>query len=129
MKVDIKNWAQKYENLSNNDETISAMGKYYSCSFMYDMEDKKVIIEMLDGKVRKINTNPQPSDSYDFALRASAATWRQFAEPIPKPMFQGIWAASFREDLRIEGNQLVMMKNLRNFTLQFELLRKSGVPV
>jgi hypothetical protein len=44
-------------------------------------------------------------------------------------MFHGIWAASFREDLKIEGNHLIMMQNLRNFTLQFELLRKCGVPV
>ena len=129
MKVDIKNWAQRYENLTNNDEAIAAMGKYYTCSFMYDMQKEKVIIEMLDGKVRSINTNPGFLDSYDFSLRACAETWREFAEPIPKPMFQGIWSASFREDLKIEGNHLVMMQNLRNFTIQFELLRKSGVPV
>jgi hypothetical protein len=48
---------------------------------------------------------------------------------MPKPMFHGIWAASFREDLKLEGNLLVLMQNLRNFTAQFELLRKSGVPV
>ena len=45
------------------------------------------------------------------------------------PMFHGIYAASFREDLKIEGNHLVLMQNLRNFTVQFELLRQSGVPV
>jgi hypothetical protein len=44
-------------------------------------------------------------------------------------MYHGIWAASFRRDLKIEGNILVMMQNLRNFTVQFELLRKVGVPV
>ncbi len=48
-----------------------------------------------------------------------AQTWAAF----------GIWAASFRKDLRIEGNTLVLMQNLRNVTLQFELLRKVGVPV
>ena len=44
-------------------------------------------------------------------------------------MYHGIWSASFRRDLKIEGNILVMMQNLRNFTVQFELLRKVGVPV
>ena len=99
------------------------------CSFMFDMEECKVIIEMHDGIVKSINTDPGPLDPYDFALRASAASWREFARPVPRPMFHGIWAASFREDLKIEGNHLVLMKNLRNFTVQFELLRKSGVPV
>ena len=129
MSSELDNWAKKYEDLTNSDETIGAMAKYYSCSFMFDMEKAKVIIEMQDGKVKNINTNPGPLDAYDFALRASANTWKEFSHPMPKPMYHGIWSASFRKDLKIEGNHLVLMKNLRNFTVQFELLRKSGVPV
>ena len=129
MSSGLDNWAKKYEDLSNSDETIGAMAKHYSCSFMFDMEKAKVIIEMHDGKVKNINTNPGPLDPYDFALRASANTWKEFSQPIPKPMYHGIWSASFRKDLKIEGNHLILMKNLRNFTVQFELLRISGVPV
>ena len=129
MSVGLDNWAKKFEEATNRDETIGAMAKYYSCSFMFDMEKAKVIIEMHDGKVKNINTNPGPLDPYDFALRASAKTWREFGQPMPKPMYHGIWSASFLRDLKIEGNHLVLMKNLRNFTVQFELLRKTGVPV
>ncbi|MCE2859611.1 MAG: hypothetical protein LW731_07185 [Oxalobacteraceae bacterium] len=129
MTTDIKSWAIKFKNMSDNDKTIGAMAKYYTCTFMWDMDEKKVIIEMHDGKVKHINTDPAPLDAYDFALRASAQTWREFARPVPRPMFHGIWAASFRQDLKLEGNILVMMQNLRNFTVQFELLRKCGVPV
>ncbi len=129
MKPDVKAWARNFESLTNSDETIAAMGRYYTCSFIFDMEHERVLVEMHDGKVKRIVTDPGPLDACDFILRASAATWREFAKPIPKPMFHGIWAASFREDLRIEGNHLVLMQNLRNFTVQFELLRKCGVPV
>lgn len=129
MAADVKNWASKFKSLTNNDETIQVMGKYYTCTFMLDMGDCKVIVDMHDGKVKDINTNPQPLDAYDFALRASPQTWREFGKPIPKPMFHGIWSASFRKDLKLEGNLLVLIQNLRNFTVQFELLRKSGVPV
>ena len=129
MSSGLDNWAKKYEDATNSDETIKAMAKYYTCSFMFDMEKAKVIIEMNDGKVKNINTNPGPLDAYDFALRASANTWKEFSQPMPKPMYHGIWSASFRKDLKIEGNHLILMKNLRNFTVQFELLRKTGVPV
>ncbi len=129
MSTEVENWAKKYEDLTNGDETIKAMAKYYTCTFMFDMEKIKVIIEMHDGKVKNINTNPSPLDPYDFALRASANTWREFGQPMPKPMYHGIWSASFLKDLKIEGNHLILMKNLRNFTVQFELLRKTGVPV
>ena len=129
MSTELESWAKKYEELTNNDETIKAMSKYYTCSFMFDMEKAKIIIEMHDGKVKNINTNPKALDPYDFALRASAKTWKEFGQLVPKPMFHGIWSASFQRDLKIEGNHLVLMQNLRNFTVQFELLRKSGVPV
>ncbi len=129
MSSDLDNWAKKYEDLTNSDATIAAMAKYYSCSFMFEMEKAKVIIEMKDGKVKHINTNHGHLDPYDFALRASANTQKEFSQPMPKPMYHGIWSASFRKDLKIEGNHLILMQNLRNFTVQFELLRKSGVPV
>ena len=51
-------------------------------------------------KVKNINTNPAPLDPYDFALRASAKTWQEFGKSIPKPMYHGIWSASFQRDLK-----------------------------
>ena len=122
-------WAVKFSEASDKNKVIGAMARYFTCSYMLDMEHEKVIVEMVDGKVYRMNITPGGMDAYDFALRASANTWREFARPIPKPMFHGIWSASFRKDLKIEGNTLVLMQNLRNFTVQFELLRKVGVPV
>lgn len=129
MAADLDQWAGMFKILTDRDATIGAMAKYYTCKFMFDMGDAKFIVEMDDGKVKHINTAPAPLDAYDFALRASPQSWREFGKPVPKPHFHGIWAASFREDLKIEGNITVLMQNLRNFTVQFELLRKCGVPV
>ena len=66
MSTEIENWAKKYEDLTNGDETIKAMAKYYTCSFMFDMEKAKVIIEMHDGKVKNINTSPSPLDPVSY---------------------------------------------------------------
>ena len=127
--ADIDAWVQKFRQLSDGDPAIQSMGKYFTCSYLWDMEEAKVLVEMHDGKVKSINTNPQPLDAYDFAFRASADTWREFSRPVPKPMYHGIWSASFQRDLRIEGNHLVLMQNLRNLTIQLELLRQTGSPV
>ena len=64
MGIGLDNWAKKYEEATNSDETIKAMAKYYTCSFMFDMESAKVIIEMHDGKIKNINTKPSPLDPY-----------------------------------------------------------------
>lgn len=129
MAQGMREWAQHFADASDRDPTIGAMARYFTCSYLLDMGSAKVIVEMHDGKVYRINIDPAPMDAYDFALRASPQTWREFARPVPGPMYHGIWAASFRRDLKIEGNTLVLMQNLRNFTVQFELLRKVGVPV
>lgn len=129
MGLSVREWAIKFAEASDSDATIGAMARYFTCRYLWDMQDASVIVEMIDGKVYRMNIDPQPMDAFDFALRASAATWREFARPIPRPMYHGIWSASFRRDLRIEGNTLVLLQNLRNFTIQFELLRKVGVPV
>jgi len=129
MAGDVRDWAVKFSEASDRNPTIGAMARYFTCTYMLDMEYHRVIVEMTDGKVYRVNIDPGGLDGYDFALRASANTWREFAQPVPKPMYHGIWSASFRKDLKIEGNTLVLMQNLRNFTVQFELLRKVGVPV
>ena len=64
-----------------------------------------------------------------LAAASSAETWRKFAEQTPEPMYHGIWSASFQRDLKLEGDLLVLLQHLRCFTRQFELLRKTGVPV
>ena len=127
--MNVSDWAVNFSAASDKNKTIAAMARYFTCTYMLDMGQEKVIVEMIDGKVYRINVSPGSMDAYDFALRASAQTWREFAQPIPKPMYHGIWSASFRKDLKIEGNTLVLLQNLRNFTVQFELLRTVGVPV
>ena len=129
MVMSMRDWAVRFSEASDRDPTMGAMARYFTCTYLWDMGSAKVIVRMVDGKVHEINIDPGPMDSYDFALRASPETWREFARPVPEPMYHGIWSASFRRDLKLEGNHLVLMQNLRNFTVQFELLRKVGVPV
>jgi hypothetical protein len=122
-------WAESFTEATNGDAEIGAHGKYYSCSYMLDMQDRKLIVDMHRGKVENINLDVQPLDAYQFALRAPADTWRGMGEPVPAPMYHGIWAASFRKNLSMEGDLLVLMQNLRCFTRQIEILRETGVPV
>jgi hypothetical protein len=124
-----KEWAQEFVEVTNGDVEIQNHGKYYSCSYLLDMETDKYLVRMHEGQVEDIVVNPAPLDSYDFAIRASAHTWRKFSESTPPAMYHGIWAATFRKDMRLEGNLLVLMQNLRCFTRQLELLRVIGSPV
>ena len=131
MAVDTaQNWVEEFRRASDEDEELQAHGKYYSCNFLLDMEEHQLLVRMHAGKVEEILVDPGPLDArYQFIIRASAETWRNFGKETPPPMFHGIWAASFQGDMRLEGDQLVLMQNLRTVTRQIELLRKTGVPV
>ena len=131
MAVDTaQDWVEEFRRTSDEDEELQAHGKYYSCNYLLDMEEHQFLISMHGGKVEEILIDPGPLDArFQFIIRASAETWRNFAKEIPPPMYHGIWAASFQGDMRLEGDQLVLMQNLRTVTRQIELLRKTGVPV
>lgn len=123
-------WADAFEQASDQDPEIQAHGKYFTCSYLLDMGTHTFVVEMTTGKVHAITVDPGPLDRpYQFAIRASAKTWQGFGVPVPAPMYHGIWAASFQRDMKLEGDVLVLMQNLRCVTRQIELLRTVGVPV
>ena len=129
MAQDSAAWAENFREATESDPAIQSYAKIYTCDFLFDMEELRVGLSMRDGRVQKIEIDPPLLTPHHFSLHASSETWRKMSQKHPPPFFQGIWAASVREDLRIEGDIKVLMQNLRNFTAQFELLRQTGVPV
>jgi hypothetical protein len=126
----VQNWVGEFTRASNEDTELQAHGKFYTCSFLLDMEEHTFQVAMHSGEVEEILVDPGPLDKrYQFVIRASAETWRNFGKETPPPMYHGIWAASFQRDMSLEGDLLVLMQNLRTLTRQMELLRETGVPV
>ena len=97
---------------------------------MLDVEKHRVVIHMHEGRVESIAIDPGDLDvPYQFAIRASAGTWRKFSQPTPLPMYHGIYSASFRSGMRLEGDLQPMFQNLACLTHQLELLRTTGAPI
>jgi len=69
-----------------------------------------------------------PNDfGFEFALRASSVTWGKFAQQIPPPMFNDIWAMAhpLHRHLRIDGDAMTFWQNLRALTHMLSLMRKA----
>ena len=129
-RSELERWAREFREASNADPELRAHGKYYNCSFMLDSGEHRVVVHMNRGAVERIALDPEPlEEPYQFAISASSDTWRKFAKPVPEPMYHGIWAVTFRSGMRLEGDLLPMMQNLRCLTRQLELLRITGAPV
>ncbi|MER7548010.1 hypothetical protein [Actinomadura sp.] len=127
--VSPREWADAFAAASNDDPEIQAHGKYFTCTYLLDATDHTYAIKVESGRVTDVVVDPGPLDvPYQFAIRASAETWRGFGQPVPPPMHHGIWAATFQRDMRLDGDILVLMQNLRCITRQIELLRVVGSP-
>ena len=123
-------WVDTFRRASDEDAELQAHGKYYSCAFLLGMEEHSYLVKMNGGNVEDVLVDPRPLDArYQFAIRASAETSRKFGQETPPPMCHGLFAASFREDMSLEGDLLVLMQNLRCVVRQIKLLRTTGVPV
>ena len=123
-------WIEDFRRASDEDAEIQAHGRYYSCTYLLDMEEHSYLVKIHAGKVEYILVDPGPlDDRYQFLIRASAETWRGFGQETPPPMHHGIFAGAFRTDMSLEGDLLVLMQNLRCVVRQIELLRITGVPV
>lgn len=123
-------WVQEFTDANDQDPEIQAHGKYFTCSYLLDMAEHTFVVRMVSGRIAEIAVDPGPIDvPYQFAIRASSETWRGFGEAVPAPMHHGIWAATFQRDMKLEGDVLVLMQNLRCMTRQIELLRTTGVPL
>ena len=56
---------------------------------------------MHDGRIKNINTKPSPVTLMILLLELLRKLGEN-GQPIPKPMYHGIWSASFFKDLKIE---------------------------
>lgn len=126
----VEAWAQDFTDANNQDPEIQAHGKYFTCSYLLDMEEHIFVVRVVSGQIVELAVDPGPLDvPYQFAIRASAQTWQNFGVPVPAPMYHGLWSATFQRDMKLEGDVLILMQNLRCLTRQIELLRTTGTPV
>jgi hypothetical protein len=126
----VADWVASFAEANNRDPEIQAHGKYFTCSYLLDMTAHSFVVQVSGGRVVDVAIDPGPMDvRYQFAIHASAETWRNFGVEVPAPMYHGIWAASFQRDMKLDGDLLVLMQNLRCITRQIELLRTVAVPV
>lgn len=81
-------WVDDFSRVCNQDKELDDHGKFFSCSYMLDMGERTFQVIMNQGKVADIRIDPGPLDvRYQFLLRASADTWREFG-PLRRDHFR-----------------------------------------
>jgi hypothetical protein len=121
-------WVERWARQVNDDRRLPVIGRFFSGRFVIGIDETDYLIEVNKGKVQKIAEGLAPNDfGFEFALRASSVTWGKFAQQIPPPMFNDIWAMAhpLHRHLRIDGNAMTFWQNLRALTHMLSLMRKA----
>ena len=121
-------WVERWARQVNEDRRLPVIGRFFSGRFVLGIDDTDFLIEVNKGKVQKIAEGLAPNYfGFEFSLRASSATWGKFAQQIPPPMFNDIWAMAhpLHRHLRIDGNAMTFWQNLRALTHMLSLMRKA----
>jgi hypothetical protein len=119
-------WVERWARSINEDRILPVVGRFFSGRFVLGVDDTEYLIEVHKGKVQRISEGLSPSDmGYDFALKAPSSAWAKFAQPIPPPMFNDLWAMAhpLHKQLLIEGNQMPFWQNMRAIHHMFTLMR------
>ena len=96
----------------NDDEALVRRGKYFSDTFMLEVGETEVLIEIRQGRVERVETGPFVMRSWTFAIRASEEVWRRFWEELPEPGYHDIFALLRKGRVALDGELQPMMANL-----------------
>jgi hypothetical protein len=119
----IEDWARKV----NEDRVLRVIGRFFTANFVLGIEDKDYLIVVRDGRITTVADGLTPNMmGWQFALRAPIASWTKFAQPVPPPMYNDIWAMAhpIHGKLKIEGDTKPFWQNLRALSWMLAIMRE-----
>jgi hypothetical protein len=121
-------WIVSWAKRVNEDRVLPVIGRFFTANFIIGIDDKDFYIQVRNGKIETVADELNPNlMGWQFALRAPAASWTKFVEPVPPPMYNDIWAMAhpLHGKLKIEGDIKIFWQNLRALTWMLAKMRRS----
>ncbi|AJE45835.1 hypothetical protein [Celeribacter indicus] len=94
---------------------LARLGALFSETVLIEVGPAEYYLTFHRGRIEDIRTGPSRKIPWRFALRVDHAALMKFWEPVPEPGFHDIFGFVKTGRGRIEGDILVLVKNLRFF--------------
>jgi pimeloyl-ACP methyl ester carboxylesterase len=88
----------------NADPEFRLAARYWNGSFRFGMGAEAYVFRVRDGRVADVNCAPTPFDAWDFEVSGPPEAWREILAPVPRPFFQDVASAVFREGFSLGGD-------------------------
>ena len=106
---------ERLAELANKDSWLVQRGRLLDVTFLLEFGPTPYLIRIEHGRVADIARGPFVMPRWTFALRAPEDAWRTFWSAVPPPGCHDLIAMVKTRALRIEGDQYLLMANLRYF--------------
>lgn len=105
---------------------LGRWGRAQSFAFRVVDGGAETLVQIEDGKVASAVAGTFPPGTWDFSLSADRAVWSEFLAEVPAPGFHDLIALLRYERLRVEGNELIFMRNMLFIKGVLAAMRRKG---
>jgi hypothetical protein len=106
---------KRLPELVNSNEALVRRGRFVTLDFQIVVDDLPCFVSVAEGRIERVHVGPQRMKSCAFVVRASAAAWDRFWQPIPEPWSQDLFAMVKKGNASIDGDIHPFMANLQYF--------------
>jgi hypothetical protein len=115
-----------WQDTVNSDSTMAIIGKYFTTDFLIGFADKEFCVSVREGRIERVTDNLSIETPWKFALRAPVESWEKFAQRVPPPMYNDIWAMAhpLHGRLQMDGDVKILWQNMRALMWMLALMRQ-----
>ena len=104
---------------------LCRIGKLFTETVLIEVDGDEFYLSFEKGGIAGIAEGPSLKTPWRFALRVGGDALAKFWEPVPRPGYHDIFGLVKYGHARIDGDILMLVKNLRFFK-EFMALGRSG---
>ena len=94
---------------------LRRLGRLFDATVLIEIEGTELYLTFEHGRITHITPGPSAKTPWHFALRASTDALQKFWEAVPRPGYHDIFGLVKLGVGRIDGDVLLLVKNLRFF--------------
>ena len=123
--MNLLNILQDMQQQLNRSDHLGRIGRLFFATVLIKVDDRAFYLVFEKGQLTDILADPSRKIPWQFALKLNKTALEKFWTPRPEAGFHDIFGLVKMGHCQIEGDILILIKNLRYFKEFMALARKS----
>jgi hypothetical protein len=104
-------WLHRAASRVDDAESFARVADGFEATVVFGVDGRDVAASFADGRMEVLGDPTY--ETWDFALRAPAGTWRKLLAETPPPLHHDLVGAWLQADLTLEGDLRMAIRHLR----------------